>query len=443
MKKAFSVFLISLFALLLCFGCKKHDQPPLVNETDTDVTTANETDTPKQDIETEKDPQKIITNYKDMKAIWLSQFDLVSVYTDGNKQRDKDDYKKLISSVLSNIYNLGFNTVIVQVRPYADSFFPSEIFPPSRYVTADYAYDFEYDPIKILVEEAKKYALSVHAWINPLRCMKIDEIELIDNKYTIKQWYLNDEYNGKFIVKVNDRFYLNPAYSETRKLICDGVDEMIKNYSFDGIHMDDYFYPTTDKSFDFSSYKEYNENENTITLKQFRYNCLNELISSIYSTVKQNDHDILFGISPDANIETTTEKSYADVYTWCENEGYIDYICPQVYYGFEHQTHPFDKIADMWSNIIKTDSVKLVMGLTLGKAYTKIDQWAGSGKNEWKNNTDILKKSLLYTKEINNCKGISIFSYQYFYDAKTNIIVNETLSEVNNLIPILKEISWN
>ena len=97
----------------------------------------------------------------------------------------------------------------------------------------------------------------------------------------------------------------------------------------------------------------------------------------------------------------------------------------------------------MWSNIIKNDSVKLVMGLTLGKAYTKIDQWAGSGKDEWKNNTDILKKSLLYTKEINNCKGISIFSYQYFYDAKTNIIVNETLSEVNNLIPILKEISWN
>ena len=443
MKKVLLFFLILLSIQLLAVGCKKRNLPPLDNETDTDETIINDTDTPTQDAEAEKEPQKTIINYEDMKAIWLSQFDLFSVYTDGNNQRKEDDYKRLITFVLENVYNMGFNTIIVQVRPYADSFFPSDIFPPSRYVTADYSNNFEYDPIKVLIEEAKKYNLSVHAWLNPLRCMKTDEIELIDSKYAIKQWYLNNEYNGKYLVKVNDRFYLNPAYSETRKLICDGVREMIKNYSFDGIHMDDYFYPTTDAFFDFSAYKEYNENENTITLKQFRYNNLNLLVSSIYSTVKEYNPDILFGISPDANIETTTEKSYADVYTWCEKEGYIDYICPQVYYGFEHQTHPFDKIADKWSNIIKTDKVKLVIGLTLGKAYTKIDQWAGSGKDEWKNNTDILKKSLLYTKEIKNCIGVSFFSYQYFYDAKTNTTVSETLSEVNDLLPVLKEISWN
>jgi uncharacterized lipoprotein YddW (UPF0748 family) len=51
---------------------------------------------------------------------------------------------------------MGFNTVIIQVRPYADSFFPSNIYPPSSYVTSDYSNDFEYDPIKIFVNEAKK-----------------------------------------------------------------------------------------------------------------------------------------------------------------------------------------------------------------------------------------------------------------------------------------------
>ena len=443
MKKVLFLFLLLLSIILLSIGCKKQNLPPLDNKMEIDETTINETDTATQDTETENSPTSKVINYKNLKAVWLSQFDLFSVYTDGDKQREKDDYKRLIKQVLANVYDMGFNTIIVQVRPYADSFFPSELFPPSRYVTADYSNDFEYDPIKILIEEAKEHKLSIHAWINPLRCVKTDEIELIDNKYTIKQWYLNSEYNGKYLVKVTDRFYLNPAYNETRKLICDGIDEMLENYSFDGIHMDDYFYPTTDASFDFSAYKEYNENESNITLKKFRYNNINLLVSSIYSTVKKYNPDILFGISPDANIETTTEKSYADVFTWCEKDGYIDYICPQVYYGFEHQTHPFDKVATEWSNIIKNDKVKLAIGLTLGKAYTKEDRWAGSGKDEWQNNTDVLKRSLLYTKEIKNCIGVSFFSYQYFFDAKTNIIAKETLSEVNNLLPVLKEISWN
>ena len=49
---------------------------------------------------------------------------------------------------------------------------------------------------------------------------------------------------------------LNPAYSEVKTFITDGIKEIVLNYEVDGIHIDDYFYPTTDSSFDMASFTE-------------------------------------------------------------------------------------------------------------------------------------------------------------------------------------------
>lgn len=37
----------------------------------------------------------------------------------------------------------------------------------------------------------------------------------------------------------------------------DGVRELAENYDLDGIHFDDYFYPSPDESFDSTAYREY------------------------------------------------------------------------------------------------------------------------------------------------------------------------------------------
>jgi uncharacterized lipoprotein YddW (UPF0748 family) len=68
-------------------------------------------------------------NYDKMKAMWISQFDFKAVYCDGNKQRSMKSYKELLGVALDNVVALGFNTVIVQMRPNADSFYPSEYYP--------------------------------------------------------------------------------------------------------------------------------------------------------------------------------------------------------------------------------------------------------------------------------------------------------------------------
>lgn len=371
-------------------------------------------------------------NYDFMKAVWLSQFDLENVYKNGDAQRDEEEFISLMTVILDNLKNDGYNTVMVQVRPYADSFYPSEVYPISGYVSGKYGIESIYDPFEIIIALAHERELSVHAWINPMRAMKSNEIVDVPDKYLIKQWYNDQNKYGNYIVDYKGRLYLNPAYAEVRKLISDGAKEVCEKYNIDGVHMDDYFYPTTEASFDSTAYGEYKANGGKNSLNNFRYENLNLMVSGIYNSLKELDENLVFGISPAGNINTTYQNYYTDVYKWCSEEGFIDYICPQIYFGLEHGSFDFKKVYNTWNFIIKTDKVKLIVGMTLGKAQSGVDNYAGSGKNEWSENKDVIKRCFQWLDSQSDCFGISMFSYQYMYDPVTGTSVAETQQERDN-----------
>lgn len=105
-----------------------------------------------------------------------------------------------------------------------------------------------YDPLQIMLTEAHAQGLSFHAWINLLCCQTDAQMEQMSEQYPVKQWYLDTEKNGNWIVKCEERWWLNPAYPEVRQFIADGVTELVTNYDVDGVQIDDYFYPTTEAS---------------------------------------------------------------------------------------------------------------------------------------------------------------------------------------------------
>jgi uncharacterized lipoprotein YddW (UPF0748 family) len=150
-----------------------------------EVTTAPPESTPDGTIPFVPDHPEVIDT--DWKAIWLSQFDMQPIYTNGNKQRDEADFRNRMVQVLDNVQSDGFNTVVLQLRPYADSIYPSDVYPPSKYAIGSYAGEFTYDPVAIIMELCKERDLSVHGWINPMRGMSEDEIKQVDDKYLIKQ----------------------------------------------------------------------------------------------------------------------------------------------------------------------------------------------------------------------------------------------------------------
>ena len=260
--KLIKIFSAAL-ALLMISGCTpaapdetsaiEADVTPEITETEAPETTLEVTTEEETTKEVTTDPMAGLTNpytslnYEDMKAMWLSQFDLNSVYCSGGTQNPEATYRKYLDKILDNVVANGFNTIIVQVRPNADSMYPSEYYPMSKYVVGSYGRNAKYDPFAIMIEEAHERKLSVQAWINPMRAMTTYEITKVSNDYLIKQWYKDKETKGKYVVANGSNYYLNPAYEEVRDLIIKGAREILLKYEVDGLHMDDYFYPTTER----------------------------------------------------------------------------------------------------------------------------------------------------------------------------------------------------
>ncbi len=373
-------------------------------------------------------------NYINMKAVWVSQFDMADVYCSGGVQRNEESYTKLVKKIIGNIKNLGFNTVIYQIRPYGDSMYDSALYPTSRFVTGDYGGVLKYDAVGIFVDAAHEAGLSIQAWINPMRLMTAEEIKKIPENNILKRWF-----GEGLLPEVNGRLYLDVSRREARELIVDGAVEALTQYPFDGLHMDDYFYPTSTASFDAASFADSKYTD----LTKFRKDSLNELVSSLYSAVKTVDENLIFGVAPAGNLKTVVDNYYADVYEWCGKTGYLDYIMPQVYFGLLHGSCPFGQTVRDWAGIIKNGGTRLYVGMTLGKAVNGengvTDTYAvtDEGKNEWINHKDVLKRCLEFLKLYKSASGYCFFCYQYFYDPVTGEANAYSKAEVEAFLPVM------
>lgn len=354
-----------------------------------------------------------------MRAVWIP----VMLYENWMLGKSELEFRETIKTAFQNCINLGLNTVFLHVRAYADAYYNSSIFPKGIYLNNNY------DPLEIMLEEAHALNLSAHAWINPMRAQTTQQLASLDTSYVIRQWYDNPETNGTYLVNYDDRYYLNPAYPEVRQFIADGITEILENYAVDGIHIDDYFYPTTDSYFDEQAFSA----SNFTDLAEFRRSNCSELIKLLYQTTKNHDSDIPFSISPQGNFSINYDKLYADVKLWCSEEGYCDIIIPQIYYGFENQTCPFAETVNLWAET--ATAADLVIGLGVYKIGTE-DQWAGTGRLEWLTDSSVISKEIKFISELNTINGIALYSYSSIFEPEETVsaLVNAEKNQISELL---------
>lgn len=346
-------------------------------------------------------------------------------YIECTKYLNNKDSKKIkteISNMIDNISKLHFNRVYLQVRPFSDSIYKSSIFPSSYTVVENQGDELVIDILDYFIKTAKAKNIEIYAWINPYRISNDTDITKISVNNPAYKWL---DTNKVKIIKDKGIFY-NPSSQEVINLIVEGVKEIVTNYHVDGIIMDDYFYP--DDSIDLVDYKEV---ENSISLTDYRLSKVNELISSIYKNIKNINPKIQFGISPDGNINNNYEIHYADVKKWLKDDGYIDFIMPQLYYGFNNEAKPYIKTLNEWNSLIKNNT-KLIVALSLYKSGS-IDNYAKNGKYEWIENDNIIKKQIQVARNLTNCIGYSIFRYDYFFDFADNLNLQGEINNYKNL----------
>lgn len=358
-------------------------------ETQTSVTVTGKTE-----------PTATPNDSKEFRGVWVSYIELQDLL---HKNNTPQKAKQAIDSLMDHCASLGLNTVIWMVRGHSDAYYESNLFLPNAYAAP--LLEVGFDPLKYAVAAAHKRGLKLHAWVNPYRIGRNKTTAVCEDFFY---------YNGKY--------YYVPTSEKVQTLILNGLTELVTHYAIDGIHFDDYFYPEgcagekKAASFESAAYTAYVQKTGGAALRpgDWRRDAVNRMVRAAYE-VAHSRKDCVFGISPSHDYEKTYGQMYADSQLWLAKEGYVDYLCPQVYFGFEHGSAPFADLVDDWLSYPKSNSVELYFGLGLYKIGLSPDRYAktAAGKSEWIDHSDIMKRSVLYLRSKAACGGMALYSYSY------------------------------
>ena len=400
--------------VLLCLflsGCRQNAQP------------SAQTQPP---LQTQPQTAKEAT---EIHAVWISYLDLAPA-----KGCSEDAFRAMAKEMIEKIGNAGLNTVFLHVRPFSDAIYRSTLFPYSAWFSGTEGKDPGFDALQVFCDCAADADLGVHAWINPLRVdhpYKLDERSDANPAKRILRD--NDPENDSRVVEADGTLYYDPTNKENQDMIRYGVRELLTRYPIDGVHIDDYFYPSTDLAIDQKEYDDYFAHGGTESRDHWRRAQIDALVAGLYTCVKSFGEDKIFSISPAMQIEKNRTTYYADVQRWAANDGYCDWLIPQVYVGFKHETYPFSDVVKQWTSIKRSPNVRLMFGLAAYKSGDE-DAYAGSGRNEWIDETDILARQIELLRKTGECSGFALFSYSYIFGGKMS---DNSKSEIDSVISVL------
>ncbi len=301
-----------------------------------------------------------------LRGVWVSS--VANLDYPSAKGLSPRELKAEADKIIQTCVETGMNAVFFQVRPCADSLYESEIFPKSVFLTGESSYnELEFDPLEYLTEKAHENNIQLHAWLNPYRVTRLGEKE-----YQAFDPESPQRLHPEYLLKTADgNYFFNPALPEVRELITAGAVEIIEKYDVDGIHFDDYFYP--EGQYDDSALFAASGSSDIV---QWRIENVNSLVKQVHDAVKAYDSGLAFGISPRGVWANDYEDSrgsatrgggslnsiYCDSLRFID-EGWVDYICPQIYWNIGFPAADYAILAAWWAGAVKDTGVKLYIGM--------------------------------------------------------------------------------
>nr|WP_189130354.1 family 10 glycosylhydrolase [Wenjunlia tyrosinilytica] len=281
-----------------------------------------------------------------------------------------------LTALLDTAVARRLNAVILQVRPTADAFWPSRHEPWSEYLTGTQGADPGWDPLGFAVRQAHRRGLELHAWFNPFRIANhTDPTKLVP--------YHPARLHPDWVVPYGGRLYYNPGLPRVRRFVLDAMLDAVLRYRIDGVHWDDYFYPypVAGQVFDDdAAFARYGGG--FPDRASWRRHNIDQLVHSMSRRLRRTRPRMVFGVSPFGvwrNAATDPEGSettagvqtyddlYADTRTWVR-EGWLDYICPQVYWNIGFAAADYAKLVPWWARTVAGTDVDLYIGEALYKA---------------------------------------------------------------------------
>ncbi len=395
----FTILISTFVSAFLFYSCSKDDP---------------ETETPEEEeMPLRFDPVKDRIAIKDeFRAAWLTT---VGNYDWPPKGATSEAQQSALIQMIESLKSLNLNVILFHVRPTSDAFYNSSIVPWSAYLTGTQGQYPGFDPLQVAIDAAHQSGMELHAWLNPYR-IGSTSVELAPSHPAI----IHPEWS---IVYNNNR-YLNPGLPAVKNHLQQIVSEIIENYDVDGIHFDDYFYPSGAKSttnpFGFNDQQTFEMYGSGMTLDAWREKNVNDMVQTVSQTIREADPDLVFGISPQGKHDNSMTV-YANSLTWMQNK-WIDYLAPQIYWENVHPTADFSTVIRFWNN--SSYGVPIIPGLA---AYKFGDsQYPSYTLQELMNQVDITR-TLSFMR--GNCwfRVVHILGYSLSNYIKNNIYPYKSL----------------
>lgn len=330
---------------------------------------------------------------------------------------DTDKQQTEMLWILDSLQSIGINAIIFQVRPTSDALYHSELEPVSHWLTGtqgSWGTQTPWDPLAWTIEQAHQRNMEVHVWLNPYRV----NLAKTDTSMLCKEHIMRK--HPEWFWQYAKQWYFDPGLDQTREWICTIVQDIVERYDIQAIHMDDYFYPYPVGKTplpDTRTFAKYPRGFSNI--HDWRRNNVNLAIQDISRTIKECKAHVQFGISPfgvwrNAAVDSTGSRTtagitnyddlYADTRLWIQ-QGWIDYILPQLYWEIGKKAADYEKLAHWWANEVKGTNCKLYIGL----APYRLEK--ASPKTRWGQGNEISRQMQL-NRTIPEITGECFYSTQ-------------------------------
>ncbi|MFV0391813.1 MAG: glycoside hydrolase family 10 protein [Paludibacteraceae bacterium] len=377
---------------------------------------------------------------REMRAVWIAT--VANIDWPSRQGLSPTQQRTEMREMLDKMQQSGINAIVLQIRPTADSFYPSDIEPWSIYLNGRQGQRPTpyYDPLQFIIEEAHKRCMEVHGWVNPYRVTNENgHIYQLDKNHLYHK-------NRDLFVEYGGKYYFDPGLDETRQFLNKVVEDIVMRYDIDALHFDDYFYPYPVNGRDFPDAETFlNNPRGFINKDDWRRNNVDMVIAELQKNIKSLKPWVQFGISPfgvwrNNNVDPRGSATragvqnysdlYADILKWLK-EGTIDYVVPQLYWEIGKKVADYEVLVKWWSQ--NTFGKNLYIGL-----YA-----SGLGINKtsaWKNGNE-LARQLKMNQRFPKVEGAVYFSAKTFNHNPRGLL--DTLKTNYYRYPALQPISKN
>jgi uncharacterized lipoprotein YddW (UPF0748 family) len=298
---------------------------------------------------------------RELRGVWIS----THLSLDWpNRTQTPDQQRAALLGILDHNKATGMNAAFLQVRSQADAMYPSTLEPWSYYLSNNQgsAPAPYWDPLQFALDESHKRGLEFHAWINPYRAVANTATESNTAQYAGTHV---SRTHPEWLLQVGTVKILNPGLPQVRDHVAAVIDDIVQRYDIDGIHFDDYFYPTGTINDDAAYNADPRGFPNTAAGRaDWRRDNINLLIARVGDSIRTAKPWVKFGVSPSGIYRSSTDpavgsptssgalqhysSSFADTRKWLQ-QGWVDYLAPQVYWYIGQAGSDYKLLVPWWN----------------------------------------------------------------------------------------------